>query len=147
MRPVLMSTLLISLPTIVFVVAELVSDVDSVATSPGVAIATAVLLLATLAQLWTAYLVEPGIVPRTPPKPPCTREGNMRKTPPKNQYIVAAGKRTELRYCLVCELFTPPRSIHCSTCNSCIMRFDVSRLSTPWATAVMRGVHPLLLTV
>lgn len=38
--------------------------------------------------------------------------------------MVLNGHFIKLKYCYTCDLFRPPRSIHCDDCNACIEKLD-----------------------
>jgi hypothetical protein len=89
-------------------------------TSPGgTPIATAIfwwsVVLGALSviTLWISALMDPGIIPpvSSPVKAPL----------PEN---VPLGGPLGYRYCSTCNIFRPPRSKHCNSCNVCVSKFD-----------------------
>lgn len=54
---------------------------------------------------------DPGIIPRRP---------FLELQPLKNKLFLEGKEKTESRYCQTCQIFRPPRSSHCSTCQNCV---------------------------
>jgi hypothetical protein len=67
----------------------------------------------TLIMLWVSALMDPGIIPpvSSPVKAPVP-EG------------FPLGGPLGYRYCSTCNIFRPPRSKHCNSCNVCVSKFD-----------------------
>jgi palmitoyltransferase ZDHHC9/14/18 len=43
----------------------------------------------------------------------------------RNKYLdVVNGRLTKMKYCDSCDIYRPPRTIHCSDCGCCIERLD-----------------------
>ena len=76
-------------------------------------VASSTLAVATFVTLWRTALSDPGILPplSSPLKPPA---------PP----LYRLGGPVGYRYCSTCNIFRPPRSKHCNSCNCCVSKFD-----------------------
>eukprot|EP01130_Rhizamoeba_saxonica_P004320 TRINITY_DN1765_c0_g1_i2.p1 TRINITY_DN1765_c0_g1~~TRINITY_DN1765_c0_g1_i2.p1 ORF type:complete len:243 (-),score=15.77 TRINITY_DN1765_c0_g1_i2:18-746(-) len=58
-----------------------------------------------------ASYTDPGILPRL---------NNQWK--PINTHF--KGKKVDLKWCGTCKIHRPPRAVHCSQCNNCVINFD-----------------------
>lgn len=45
--------------------------------------------------------------------------------PTKSVTVLLQGRVMKLKFCYTCGFYRPPKTVHCSTCNHCIDRFDV----------------------
>lgn len=72
---------------------------------------------------------DPGIIPRmtTPINDPTSKIWHQHTTPvnpPKHQDITIQGHLFKMKYCVSCNLYRPPRCVHCSICDNCVDKFD-----------------------
>ena len=76
-------------------------------------IVTCALFLISIVNFWICATMDPGILPplSSPIKPPIPNDGNV-------------GGPLGHRYCATCNIFRPPRSKHCNSCNVCVSKFD-----------------------
>ena len=68
-------------------------------------------------SMFIAACTDPGIMHR--------QEADFLYRP--NKYTIKSiinGHILELKYCVSCNLYKPPRTSHCALCNNCIERFD-----------------------
>lgn len=43
----------------------------------------------------------------------------------KNKYLdIVNARLTKIKYCNTCDIYRPPRTVHCGICNCCIERLD-----------------------
>lgn len=86
-----------------------------------------------------AAFTDPGIIPKANKEEIermeqlCKREENRLGNPdynpklghnPSPRIIIVNNVEVKVKYCYTCKIFRPPRSVHCSTCNNCVHRFD-----------------------
>eukprot|EP00835_Amoeboradix_gromovi_P004086 NODE_299_length_11430_cov_0.261054.p7 type:complete len:237 gc:universal NODE_299_length_11430_cov_0.261054:3713-4423(+) len=48
----------------------------------------------------------------------------MPRDSPDIKFIERKGKELEIKYCVSCEIYRPPRCAHCSAMDQCVRRFD-----------------------
>jgi len=84
-----------------------------------IAIVIAINSLGFTALLFSAYR-DPGIIPRRtlPPEKQQSENKSGLKTVSVNQVEI------QMRWCVTCKIFRPPRCTHCATCDVCVERFD-----------------------
>lgn len=77
------------------------------------------LYLLSMVFLARCALVDPGIIP-----PNTAADDSNIRFRPRIQEIVVNGMPTQLKYCDTCNIYRPPRAVHCSICNQCMDTFD-----------------------
>lgn len=82
-----------------------------------VAILIAINCLALTSLLASAYR-DPGILPRR------TLPSEKTENNAGNKVVTINGVQVQMRWCVTCKIFRPPRSTHCATCDVCVERFD-----------------------
>jgi hypothetical protein len=82
--------------------------------TPTIFWASVILGTLSIVTLWMSALMDPGIIPpvSSPSKAPI---------PPDH---IPLGGPLGYRYCSSCNIFRPPRSKHCNSCNVCVSKFD-----------------------
>jgi hypothetical protein len=86
-----------------------------------------VFLACSLASFVSTNLSDPGIFPRL--REPITAfdaaRGEYRvKSPPRQIDVVSNGFPVRLKFCTTCNIYRPPRTVHCRTCDNCVQKFD-----------------------
>lgn len=82
--------------------------------TPAIFWASVILGSISIITLWISAMMDPGIIPpvSSPVKAP---------VPPDH---IPLGGPLGYRYCSSCNIFRPPRSKHCNSCNVCVSKFD-----------------------
>jgi len=73
---------------------------------------TSLLVALSVYFLWAAALTDPGIIPAQP--------SYIRAEPPEGADLNNYG----FKYCETCNIYRPPRSKHCASCDNCVEVFD-----------------------
>lgn len=87
--------------------------------SVALVVVPALIMVATLWNFTMTVFSDPGIVPRRPLK-----TGFGQSSPPRFQDVVINGFSVRLKYCMTCNIYRPPRTVHCSVCDNCVEKFD-----------------------
>lgn len=105
------TNVLLLLPTLLFFTCIMS---DFVHTRAGLTAFVFMALLAafTMANLWITSLLEPGVLPRNP--------AHIKVQPPPGATVGDLG----WKLCETCNIYRPPRSKHCTSCQNCVEGFD-----------------------
>lgn len=89
---------------------------------PSVPLIAACLLVFSILMLHVTASMDPGIIPRMPA--PDIDSENPKPMPPMWREFTIDGVRMQLKYCRTCNIYRPPRAVHCGGCNNCVHKFD-----------------------
>ena len=112
------SAALILIPSIVFIATVAVPLARS--TNAGFLIGGVVLSALSVAFLFVAACMDPGVLPRKEPD----EEWEMGRLPRTREVENDLGNLVTVRYNESCHFYQPPRAHHCSVTDECIERFD-----------------------
>jgi hypothetical protein len=90
------------------------------------------------AGVWTAFLyvgafytlfltsgMDPGVLPRRPLVTSNLVDGQgFPVRAPTSQHVISGGRKTAVGFCNSCQIYRPPRTVHCNVCNHCVMQWD-----------------------
>jgi palmitoyltransferase ZDHHC9/14/18 len=71
--------------------------------------------------LFWMSLGDPGFIPRSQKINPVERSMAVEK---HTRLIVGASGLEKLKFCETCNIWRPPRTVHCSLCDACIRKMD-----------------------
>lgn len=76
--------------------------------------------------LWVTAAKDPATVPsRVFLYKAFRRRTDLMSDDLRSKYLdVVGGRLTKMKYCSACDIYRPPRTIHCGTCGCCIERLD-----------------------
>ena len=104
--------------------------------SRSIPIVGALLFLFALSTLLRTSFSDPGVVPRASADEVAFTEREIERntcanlnspesrTSPRIKEITVRNQKIQLKYCITCKMFRPPRTSHCSLCDNCVERFD-----------------------
>lgn len=101
--------------------------------NPIVPIILAILIFFSVSNYLFCAFSDPGFLPRAQAQEVIKLEKDYNLTtdiagyyypPPKNKKVNITDCESELKFCITCKFYRPPRAVHCSTCNCCVERFD-----------------------
>lgn len=90
--------------------------------SPAVVIINAWLFVSSVMLHFVTAFSDPGIIPRKVID--ANREENPFRSPPMTKTILVNGTKVQMKFCKTCNIFRPPRAVHCGVCDNCVDRFD-----------------------
>lgn len=92
--------------------------------SPVIPLVTGYLGFVTLVMLFRTTFTDPGVIPRTNSmegEHMLEREGG---SAPRVRDVLIGTTPHSLKYCQTCQIYRPPRAVHCSVCDNCVDGFD-----------------------
>ena len=116
-KALLFTFLLVTLPGIVFAAFPLAYYAQNGA--PIVTLLGVLLQAVSTILLMVTALSDPGYIPRqvTKNRPNPKRKGTY-------DVLLRSAELVKLKYCHTCNVFRPPRAVHCSICDCCVERMD-----------------------
>ncbi|KAJ8568521.1 hypothetical protein K7X08_028054 [Anisodus acutangulus] len=116
-RRLLLTIVPISLSSLVFAV-YVAKDVKN---SSIIVNFCVLLTLIVFANLIMVSVMDPGIIPKNDESsfPESTENGRIR-----SKRVVINEVELKLKHCHICNIYRPPRSCHCVTCDNCVEKFD-----------------------
>ncbi|GBE61653.1 DHHC zinc finger domain-containing protein [Babesia ovata] len=94
---------------------------------PGVPIVIYIIASLALICFHAVSCMNPGIIPRLADSSDAFDAIRMKRkysNAPTCIEVAIAGKFLRIKYCHTCNIYRPPRSVHCSVCDVCVHRFD-----------------------
>lgn len=83
------------------------------------------LWICSISFLFITSMTDPGIIPRSKQNSSENPDENpWSSKPPLFKRILLGEIEIDLKYCETCNIYRPPRSVHCSICDNCVVRFD-----------------------
>jgi hypothetical protein len=143
LRNLLSTVLLITIPISLFLAFPAVDLIKwGKYNEPGVSGSWAVIVASILYVLSMIFLAgsalrDPGIIP---PNHHNAADESSYRFRPRIQEIVQNGIPVQLKYCDTCNIYRPPRAVHCSICNNCMDTFD-HHVSTHTHVSVTSLMH------
>nr|XP_027060840.1 probable protein S-acyltransferase 1 [Coffea arabica] len=120
-KGLILTAIAISLSSWTFAV-HVASDIRNPAIIVTSSILTTIVRLPSMQVLVSLVFVstiDPGIIPRNDLG---TIDAGKRRR--RSRVVVINGIEVKLKYCNICNIYRPPRTCHCATCNNCIQQFD-----------------------
>lgn len=75
--------------------------------------------------LFIVGLSDPGIIPRKPdPSANANPFDYEEKKPLPFKMVTVNAVKMQSKYCETCQLYRPPRAVHCGVCDNCVEKFD-----------------------
>ncbi|XP_071906296.1 probable protein S-acyltransferase 7 isoform X2 [Coffea arabica] len=113
-KGLILAAIAISLSSWTFAV-HVASDIRN----PAIIVTSSILTTIVLVNLVYVSTIDPGIIPRNDLG---TIDAGKRRR--RSRVVVINGIEVKLKYCNICNIYRPPRTCHCATCNNCIQQFD-----------------------